>query len=77
MGTDCYLEVNVPESATEDQVEDFIRDEGIDGGDMMQDESLFSGDWTWQETDMDRDFNPKADDVSKSFLASLPEEDEF
>ena len=44
---------------------------------MMQDESLFSGDWTWQETDMDRDFNPKANDVSKSFLASLPEEDEF
>ena len=77
MGTDCYLDVNVPESATDEQILHFIRDGNIDGSDMMQDESLFSGDWTWQETDMDRDFNPKADDVSKSFLASLPEEDEF
>jgi hypothetical protein len=77
MGTELYLDVNVPESATADQVEEFIRDGNIDGGDMMQDESWGSSDWTWEETNMDRDFNPKANDVSKSFLALLPEEDEF
>jgi|TARA_B110000444_G_scaffold7262_1_gene6576 hypothetical protein len=77
MGTDVYLDVNVPESATDEQILHFIRDGNIDGSDMMQDDSLFSGDWTWQETDMDCEFNPKASDISKSFLASLPEEDEF
>lgn len=76
METDCYLDVNVPKSATADQIREFIRNGGIDGGDMMQDDSLFGGGWTWQETDMDLYFNPKASDISKSFLASLPEEDE-
>jgi len=77
METDCYLDVNVPESATTEQLRNFIRDEGIDGGDMVQHEGWGSGAWTWGMPELNCEFDPKADDISKSFLASLPEEDEF
>jgi hypothetical protein len=77
MATDLYLDVNVPESATEEQIWKLIRSGFIDGGDMMQDESWGSGGWTWGMPELNCDFDPKADDISKSFLASLPEEDEF
>ena len=77
MGTDLYEDVNVPESTTHEQIRDFIRNGHIDGSGMVEHGNDWSsGDWTWQETDMDREFDPKADDISKSFLASLPEENE-
>lgn len=80
MRTHLYQDVNVPESTTHEQILDFILDGNIDGGDMLEHESWGIGGWTWQETDMDREFDPEADDMSKSLkatLASLPEEDEF
>ena len=74
METDCYLDVNVPESATTEQLRNFIRGGHIDGSDMVEDWG--SGDWTWGMPESNRDFDPKANDISESFLASLPEEDE-
>jgi hypothetical protein len=67
--TELYLDVNVPESATADQIEDFIRNEGIERGDMKQNESPGSGWWTWYEDfNMCVDFDPKAKDISEHFL---------
>ena len=77
METDFYQDVNVPESATEDQIRDFIRNGGFDGSDMIQENDWGSGGWTWGTPEPLDEFDPKANDISESFLASLPEEDEF
>ena len=84
METELYLAVNVPESADEDEIYDFIRNEGSEGGDMkplelmetmvkqVQNEDWGGGWWTWAEDiDMDVDFDPQARDISESFLAMM------
>jgi len=79
METELYLAVNVPESADEDEIYDFIRNEGIEGGDMKQYEDWPSGWWTWAEDiDMAMTFDPQARDMSESFLAMMrPSEEEI
>ena len=91
METELYLDVNVPESADEDEIYDFIRNEGSEGGDMkplelmetmvkqVQNEDWGGGWWTWAEDiDMDVDFDPQARDISESFLAMMrPSEEEI
>ena len=77
MESELYLDVNVPESADEDEIYDFIRNADIDGDDMKQ--NLWSGGWEWREDfDMNVDFDPKAKDMSERFLAMMrPSEEEI
>lgn len=68
MTTDLYLDINVPESTTEDEIYDFIKNDGIDGGCMLQHDGWGAGHWTWDHADFDCDFNPEVDDMSEHFL---------
>ena len=67
MHTDLHVDINVPQSATEEEIWEQIRREGmVDGGIMKQHEDPFGG-WTWQEPDYDEEFDPSAPDYSQHF----------
>ena len=76
METELWLAVNVPESADEDEIYDFIRNADIDGDDMQDCNNCV---WEWGEYfNMDADFDPQARDMSESFLAMMrPSEEEI
>lgn len=64
MYTFLYLDINVPESATEQEIWEKIKCEDmIDGGLMKQEEY---GDWDWSDP-YHMEFNPDADDYSECF----------
>ena len=67
MHTDLYVDINVPESATDEDIWYKIRrDQMIDGGIMKQHDDPFGG-WTWEEPNYDEEFNPNAVDYSEWF----------
>lgn len=65
MHSELYADINVPIGTDEDAIWQFIRDNGVDGGDLMEHDGFLDGGWTWEEPIYDCEFDPKAWDFSE------------
>ena len=64
MVTDLELHINVPIDISDDEIQEFINNGNIDGGDL-QEAGYGSGDWTWEES-TDAEFDVDAEDYTEA-----------
>ena len=64
--TELHVDINVPESVSEELIWEKIRIEDMIDGDLMT-KADYPYDWNWDEPDYDADFNPNAVDYSEWF----------